>query len=138
MVRRLSILITILCLLPITILGLSFLKVTSGQNETNTLLELEKEIELSAKQISDFLQERYNDIKLWGELSTPKVALDFERPEGLRGYLNSLVDGGKIYERIFVFDRDLKFFAASDLGSSRLNPVKFKNAAQKYRKYINL
>ena len=111
MKKRLVFIATLISIIPTLILTVYFLVYTGNLLKRNITTEITKDVELTTESLYEFIGERYNNLLIWRQLSIPKVALDFKRPEGLIKYLNSLKTQSDVYDYIVVLDETYQYFA---------------------------
>jgi signal transduction histidine kinase len=114
MLRRLVFIVVTFAALPLIGLAGFYFYRSDRQAAEARKVEIRSEVELTAAALSEFAQERMNDARLWGQINTARVALDFQRPEGLTQFLNRLTESGSVYSEIVVLDKSFNFFAINE------------------------
>lgn len=133
--KRFSFLISIITsIFPLAVLSLFFYNELKSITEVQILSNIERELEIGAKNLNDFLQERKGNLAEWSKSSTVKVAFEFSRPEGLSTYLEFLKNHYPAYEWIIVVDNKKKLFSTTrsferskDASKDLLENITFNN-----------
>ncbi len=104
----------IMSLLPLSLLSIIYLDQISTLSDERINEIVNREVEITSKNLRDFLSERNANVEDWLNSSQLKIAFEFQRPEGLSKYLETLKNKYHAYEWIIVLDGENKIFAETD------------------------
>jgi signal transduction histidine kinase len=103
--------------IPLLFLSSIFLGKIQSLNQEKITASIQREIDVTSDNLSDFLEERVGNLKEWSESPILRVAFEFSRPEGLASSLALWISHYPSYEWITVLDKDGKIFASTFKGS---------------------
>jgi len=118
MYKRTLIILLTFALVPLIIFILAYFIYHTTYTNKEFVRVLSEHNSNSDYLMSEMIADKVNDIKSWSQMGIPEICFEYNRPEAMQVFLDSIKDSNKLYSHISAFLADGSFFT-SDTSSHR-------------------